>query len=449
MTDQPTDPNDETQPHDAFDWRPVGAVPTTPPRSPGRLRGGRRPGMASFSPAARVRGPSGRSRAGPIRSRRPERWFESAAPVRPVPGGRDHASRGAGAGTVIAAALAAAVLASGGTVVALNATGAFDRRRPPPPARSTRTPHDGQPAGHARRVVGDHRRRGRRPGRRSSGSTPTGDRPEQHRPASRPRASAPGIIFDAERLDPDEPPRRRRQRTSLTVELKDGTRYTGKIYGVDTLTDLAIVKIEATGLPAATIGDSDGLKVGELVVAIGSPLGTFSNTRDERDRVGDRPPDHDRRRRPREPHPDRRRDQPRQQRRTAPRRDGGRHRRQHRDRPRMRPGSASRSRSTSPGRSCARRSPASRSPRPYIGIHYVQIDAQIAKDHNLPVNDGRARPAATQTPTGEPAVVAGGPAARPASRTATSSRRSATRRSTRSIRSTRSWPSSSPGDTSR
>jgi S1-C subfamily serine protease len=65
---------------------------------------------------------------------------------------------------------------------------------------------------------------------------------------------------------------------TLQVELKDGTRYPGTVYGVDTLTDLAIVKIEATGLPAATIGDSDGLKVGELVVAIGSPLGTFSNT---------------------------------------------------------------------------------------------------------------------------------------------------------------------------
>ena len=66
--------------------------------------------------------------------------------------------------------------------------------------------------------------------------------------------------------------------TDLTVQLKDGTKYDAKIYGTDTLTDLAIVKVEATGLPAATIGDSDGLKVGELVVAIGSPLGTFDNS---------------------------------------------------------------------------------------------------------------------------------------------------------------------------
>ena len=43
----------------------------------------------------------------------------------------------------------------------------------------------------------------------------------------------------------------------LTVELKDGTQYPGTIYGIDTLTDLAIVKIDATDLTAAGLGDSD------------------------------------------------------------------------------------------------------------------------------------------------------------------------------------------------
>jgi S1-C subfamily serine protease len=66
--------------------------------------------------------------------------------------------------------------------------------------------------------------------------------------------------------------------TKVTVVLKDGTQYTGTVYGIDTLTDLAIVKVDATGLTAAALGDSDGLRVGQLVVAIGSPLGTFSNT---------------------------------------------------------------------------------------------------------------------------------------------------------------------------
>jgi S1-C subfamily serine protease len=62
------------------------------------------------------------------------------------------------------------------------------------------------------------------------------------------------------------------------VELKDGRVLSGKVYGIDTLTDLAIVKVEATGLPTAQIGESDSLKVGQLVVAIGSPLGTYSNS---------------------------------------------------------------------------------------------------------------------------------------------------------------------------
>ncbi|HEY6012457.1 MAG TPA: trypsin-like peptidase domain-containing protein, partial [Candidatus Limnocylindrales bacterium] len=66
--------------------------------------------------------------------------------------------------------------------------------------------------------------------------------------------------------------------SKLTVELKDGHQYTGRVYGVDTLTDLAIVKIPATDLPYAPIGISADIKVGQLAIAIGSPLGTFSNS---------------------------------------------------------------------------------------------------------------------------------------------------------------------------
>jgi S1-C subfamily serine protease len=62
----------------------------------------------------------------------------------------------------------------------------------------------------------------------------------------------------------------------LTVELKDGRQFEGTVYGIDTLTDLAVIKIDQTGLPVAPLGKSDGLKIGQLVVAIGSPLGTYS-----------------------------------------------------------------------------------------------------------------------------------------------------------------------------
>ena len=65
---------------------------------------------------------------------------------------------------------------------------------------------------------------------------------------------------------------------SLAVELNDGRVLDGTVYGIDTLTDLAIVKVEGNGLPTASLGDSSALKVGQLVIAIGSPLGTYSNS---------------------------------------------------------------------------------------------------------------------------------------------------------------------------
>ncbi len=66
--------------------------------------------------------------------------------------------------------------------------------------------------------------------------------------------------------------------TSLSVELHDGREVVGTVYGIDTLTDLAIVKIDAPDLVAAPIGDSSQLKPGQTAVVIGSALGTFTNS---------------------------------------------------------------------------------------------------------------------------------------------------------------------------
>ncbi len=60
---------------------------------------------------------------------------------------------------------------------------------------------------------------------------------------------------------------------SLTVTTQDGKDFNAKIVGTDPTSDLAVVKIDATGLKPTTFGDSDALSVGELVVAVGSPLG--------------------------------------------------------------------------------------------------------------------------------------------------------------------------------
>jgi serine protease Do len=57
------------------------------------------------------------------------------------------------------------------------------------------------------------------------------------------------------------------------VKLSDKREFRAKVIGVDKRTDVAVLKIEATGLPKVTIGDPDRLKVGEWVAAIGKPFG--------------------------------------------------------------------------------------------------------------------------------------------------------------------------------
>ncbi len=60
---------------------------------------------------------------------------------------------------------------------------------------------------------------------------------------------------------------------TVTVTLKDGRNFTGRVLGQDTLTDVAVVKIQASGLPAVSIGNSEQLRPGEWAIAIGNPLG--------------------------------------------------------------------------------------------------------------------------------------------------------------------------------
>lgn len=60
---------------------------------------------------------------------------------------------------------------------------------------------------------------------------------------------------------------------SLVVTLADGRQLAGAVVGTDPSMDLAVVKVEAAELTPALFGDSEGLRVGELAVAIGNPLG--------------------------------------------------------------------------------------------------------------------------------------------------------------------------------
>ncbi len=60
---------------------------------------------------------------------------------------------------------------------------------------------------------------------------------------------------------------------TVTVTLKDGRNFKGKVLGTDAVTDVAVVKIEATNLPTVGLGDSEKLQPGEWAIAIGNPLG--------------------------------------------------------------------------------------------------------------------------------------------------------------------------------
>ena len=66
--------------------------------------------------------------------------------------------------------------------------------------------------------------------------------------------------------------------TSLKAILSDGTTYEAELVGSDTLTDLAVLKIDATGLQAAEFGSSEDLRVADQVMAIGNPGGYQLNS---------------------------------------------------------------------------------------------------------------------------------------------------------------------------
>lgn len=65
---------------------------------------------------------------------------------------------------------------------------------------------------------------------------------------------------------------------SITVALHDGTTYQAQLVATDSKMDIGVIKIDASGLTPAILGDSDSLSVGEPVVAVGNPLGQLGGT---------------------------------------------------------------------------------------------------------------------------------------------------------------------------
>ena len=69
--------------------------------------------------------------------------------------------------------------------------------------------------------------------------------------------------------------------SNIKVTLHDGTEYDATLVATDSMTDVAVIKVDATGLQPITMGDMSNVNVGDAVVAIGNPLGTLSGTATE------------------------------------------------------------------------------------------------------------------------------------------------------------------------
>src|SRR5262249_43946419 len=59
----------------------------------------------------------------------------------------------------------------------------------------------------------------------------------------------------------------------IKVELTDNRTFTAKLIGSDQPSDLAVIKIDATNLPTLTLGNSDSVRIGDPVLAVGNPMG--------------------------------------------------------------------------------------------------------------------------------------------------------------------------------
>ncbi len=104
------------------------------------------------------------------------------------------------------------------------------------------------------------------PGRSPHGKTP---RPRSHGQGSGFVISPDGFILTNNHVVEDA--------DKVTVTLTDGRNFTAKVIGTDPASDVAVIKIDGTNLPAVPLGDSDQLEVGDWVLAVGNPFG-LSNT---------------------------------------------------------------------------------------------------------------------------------------------------------------------------
>ena len=226
-------------------------------------------------------------------------WAQPAPPARPRNG------RGVGPAVLLTAVLGTAVLASGGTYLALSTTGERTQdtanvgtvvpSQAPASTPGTQPGGAAQPPASQPGVPAPTAATGQAAPPAAAGSlvdivkqvspavvTITAEGVTASDPisgqAGQGVAMGSGVIFDANGLILTNHHVVAGNPSKLTVTLKDGRTFDATIYGIDTLTDLAIVKVDQTGLPTAPIGDSSTVQVGQQAIAIGSPLGQFSDS---------------------------------------------------------------------------------------------------------------------------------------------------------------------------
>ena len=223
--------------------------------------------------------------------------------------------RPAGAGMVVTAVLVTAVLASGGTAVALNAAGVGHAAATQPPFTPTAAGSGAQPSqapanGAQPPVAGVQPTQP--PANTGNGAQVPAPTVAPLAPGAQANvveivkavspavvtivadgvtetdpttgmsgtgtATGSGVIFDANGLILTNHHVVAGNPSKLTVNLKDGRSFDATVYGVDTLTDLAIVKVNATGLPTAPLGTSSDLQQGQLAI-VGVALGPLHRSR--------------------------------------------------------------------------------------------------------------------------------------------------------------------------
>ena len=184
---------------------------------------------------------------------------------------------GPGVGTVVTASLLSAILAAGGTVAVLEQTGAMTRTVTTTPSGSTQQTSAQQPVtiDESSAVIDAAAKAG--PAVVKITTTTAGNDSSPFGADIPATGVGSGVIYDANGwILTNRHVIEGAENETVQVELKDGRQFEGRVYGIDTLTDLAIVKVDEPNLPVAPVGTSDGLKIGQLVVAIGSPLGMYS-----------------------------------------------------------------------------------------------------------------------------------------------------------------------------